>query len=239
MQEEIAVLAAITGHQPRDEALFIEALTHGSHGAKGGSKGVNKGGGSLAGKDYQRLEFLGDRVLGLAIATELYRRFPRESEGALSSRLNALVTGSLCAEIARELGLPPLVRLGKQARDDGGRDSDNILGDVLEALIGALYIDAGIDVAVAFVIRCWGDRIGAVQVAPKHPKSALMEWAAANKRKPPEYRVVWRDGPDHAPRYTVEASIDLIGSASAEGTSKQEAERAAAAALLTKLENGV
>jgi ribonuclease-3 len=237
MQEEIAALIAITGHQPQDEALFIEALTHGSHGAKGGSKGVNKSGAGIAGRDYQRLEFLGDRVLGLAIATELYRRFPRESEGALSSRLNALVTGSLCAEVARELGLPRLVRLGKQARDDGGRDSDNILGDVLEALIGALYLDAGVDVAIDFVLRCWGERVGAVREAPKHPKSALMEWAAAHKRKPPEYTVTRRDGPDHAPRYTVEASIHLMGSASAEGTSKQDAERAAAAALLIKLEN--
>lgn len=238
MQEELAILTTILGHQPRDEALFIEALTHGSHGAKGGSKGVNKAGSTQAGKDYQRLEFLGDRVLGLAIATELYRRFPRESEGALSSRLNALVTGTLCAEIARELGLPPLVRLGKQARDDGGRDSDNILGDVLEALIGALYLDAGVDAAMAFVLRCWGERVGAVREAPKHPKSALMEWAAANKRKPPEYTVIRRDGPDHAPRYTVEASINLIGSATAEGTSKQDAEKAAAAALLEQLEKG-
>lgn len=238
MHEDIAALAALIGHQPRDETLFIEALTHGSHGAKGGSKGVNKGGAAVAGRDYQRLEFLGDRVLGLAIASELYRRFPRESEGALSSRLNALVTGALCAEIARELDLPPLVRLGKQARDDGGRDSDNILGDVLEALIGALYLDAGIDVAMAFVLRCWGDRVGAVRDAPKHPKSALMEWAAAHKRKPPDYTVIRRDGPDHAPRYTVEASIHLIGSASAEGNSKQDAERSAAAALLNKLENG-
>lgn len=237
MQEELAALAAITGHRPRNETLFIEALTHGSHGAKGGSKGVNKGGAVQVGKDYQRLEFLGDRVLGLAIANELYRLFPKESEGALSSRLNALVTGAVCAEIARELGLPPLVRLGKQARDDGGRDSDNILGDVLEALIGALFLDAGVEPAMAFVLKCWGERVGADRTVPKHPKSALMEWAAAHKRKPPEYTVIRRDGPDHAPHYTVEASIHLIGSALAEGTSKQDAERAAAAALLNKLEN--
>lgn len=236
MDDTLARLAAMIGYQPRDAALFTEALTHGSHGAKGGSKGVNKDGAPRAGKDYQRLEFLGDRVLGLVIATELFRRFPRESEGALSARLNGLVTGASCAEVARALGLPPLVLLGKQARDDGGRDSDNILGDVVEALIGAMYLDAGMDEASRFILSSWGERIGAVRDAPKHPKSALMEWAAAHRRKPPDYRVTYRDGPDHAPIFTVEASIANTGRASATASSKQEAEKAAAAALLIDLE---
>lgn len=236
MTEDMALIAAIIGHAPHDEALFVEAMTHGSHGAKGGSKGVNRGGNAAAGKDYQRLEFLGDRVLGLVIATELYRRFPKESEGALSARLNGLVTGATCAEVARALDLPPLVRLGKQARDDGGRDSDNILGDVVEALIGALYLDAGMDAAARFILSSWGDRIGAVRDAPKHPKSALMEWAAAHKRKAPDYQVIRRDGPDHAPNFTVEARIAHLGVASATASSKQEAEKAAAAALLAQLE---
>ena len=106
----------------------------------------------------------------------------------------------------------------------------------MEALIGALYLDAGVDAAVQFILSSWGERIGSVREAPKHPKSALMEWAAAHKRKPPEYRVVHKDGPDHAPVYAVEASIHLMGSARASGASKQEAERAAAAALLSQLE---
>lgn len=220
-------IAAIIGHEPRETALFVEALTHGSHGAKGGNAG---------GRDYQRLEFLGDRVLGLIVAAELYRRFPKESEGQLSARLNGLVTGEVCAEIAREIGLAPMIRLGKQARDDGGRESANILGDVVEALIGALYLDAGLDDARRFVLDCWGERIGAVREAPKHPKSALMEWAAANRRKPPEYRVVSRDGPDHAPRFTVAVAVANAGEATASGTNKQDAEKAAAAALLAQLE---
>lgn len=220
---DMKALANIIGHEPRDPALFIEALTHGSHGQKGS-------------KDYQRLEFLGDRVLGLVIATELYRRFPKESEGQLAARLNGLVTRDVCAEVARELALPPLVRLGKQARDDGGRDSANILGDIVESLIGALYLDGDMAAASDFVIANWGTRIGAVRDAPKHPKSALMEWAAANRRRPPEYRVVSRDGPDHAPRFTVAVAIHAVGEASASGTNKQEAEKAAALALLAQLE---
>lgn len=219
---DITTLAAILGHTPQDEALFVEALTHGSHGGKGA-------------KDYQRLEFLGDRVLGLVVAAELYRRFPRESEGQLSARLNGLVTGDVCADVARQLGLGPLVRLGKQARDDGGRDSGNILGDVTEALIGALFLDAGLDAAADFIIASWGGRIDAVRDAPKHPKAALMEWAAANRRRPPDYRVVSRDGPDHAPRFTVAVAIHNLGEATGIGTNKQEAERAAAIALLDTL----
>ena len=220
---DLSALSAILSHEPQDEALFVEALTHGSHGGKGA-------------KDYQRLEFLGDRVLGLIVATELYRRFPRESEGQLSARLNGLVTREVCADVARQLGLAPLVRLGKQARDDGGRDSDNILGDVTEALIGALFLDAGLEAARRFVLASWGERIDAVREAPKHPKAALMEWAAANRRRPPDYRVVSRDGPDHAPRFTVAVSIHALGEATGSATNKQEAERAAAIALLAELE---
>ena len=211
----------LTGHRPADPALFIEALTHGSHGDRA---------------DYQRLEFLGDRVLGLIIADALYRRFPRESEGALAARLNGLVSRASCAEVARAIALGPHMRLGKQARDDGGRESDNILGDVIEALIGALFLDAGLDAAREFVMRHWEPRIGAVKSAPKHPKSALMEWAAAHRRKPPSYDVLNRSGPDHAPRFTVKASVPNAGEAEGEGTSKAEAEAAAAAALLAQLE---
>ncbi|MFM6853845.1 MAG: ribonuclease III [Sphingopyxis sp.] len=223
-------LCALIGHSPRNPDLFVDALTHGSHGAKGAGRG-----GKTA-RDYQRLEFLGDRVLGLTIAGMLYQRFPQESEGALSARLNGLVTGAVCADVARAIGLPPLVRMGKQARDDGGRDSDNILGDVTEALIGALYLDGGLPVAEQFIVTHWAQRIDAVRVAPKHPKSALMEWAAAHKRRPPEYSVANREGPDHAPRFTVIASIPNAGEATATGTSKQDAEKAAALALLTQLE---
>lgn len=209
---------ATLGRAPGDLALFERALTHGSREAE----------------DYQRLEFLGDRVLGLIVARWLYERFPEEPEGKLSRRLNALVSGDTCAAVARAAGVASHLRLGKQARDDGAADSDNVLGDVVEALIGALYLDAGFDAADAFVRRAWADRIAEAR-APQHPKSALQEWAAANRRKPPVYEMTGRAGPHHSPRFTVTVSIKGAGEASAEGSSKQEAETLAARALLAIL----
>ena len=207
------------GHQPRDVAMFERALTHSSRGDD----------------HYERLEFLGDRVLGLSIANWLYQLFPDEPEGKLSRRLNALVSGETCAEIARELEIGRVAILGKQARDDGASDSDNVLGDIIEALIGALYLEAGLERAAEFVRTAWGDRVSTADRAPKHPKSELQEWAASNDRKPPQYRTIGRSGPHHAPRFAVEVEIDGSGTASAEGLSKQEAETAAAKALLEKL----
>lgn len=206
-------------HKPLDPALFKRALTHSSRGEG----------------HYERLEFLGDRVLGLTMATWLYEVFPDDPEGNLSRRFNALVSGETCAEIARELGAGGQVILGKQARDDGAADSDNVLGDVVEALIGALYLEAGFEKAAAFIRNAWGDRVSTRDRVPKHPKSELQEWAAANNRKPPAYRLVGRTGPHHAPRFDVEVEISGAGTANAEGLSKQEAETAAAKALLEKL----
>jgi ribonuclease-3 len=207
------------GHSPKDPGLFERALTHSSRGED----------------HYERLEFLGDRVLGLSIATWLYELFPDEPEGKLSRRLNALVSGETCAEIARELGVRGQVILGKQARDDGAADSDNVLGDITEALIGALYLERGLEAAAAFIRRAWDSRVDTHDSAPKHPKSCLQEWAAANERKAPVYQLTSRTGPHHAPRFVVEVSIKGIGEASAEGLSKQEAETEAAKALLEKL----
>lgn len=209
-------IAAITGARPSDLALYHEALTHGSSGAG----------------DYQRLEFLGDRVLGLVIASELFRRFPKAAEGELSSRLHALASGETCAKIAQGLDLNAHVRFGVQAIGDGGRYSDNIAADVLEALIGALWLDLGDDAARAFIVAKWGDMIDGQVAAPKHPKAALQEWAAAKGRKPPEYRLVRRDGPDHAPRFHVGVTVGKLAEATGEGASKQAAEKAAATAML-------
>ena len=213
-------IEATFGGAPGDLARFDRALTHGSQ----------------ASANYERLEFLGDRVLGLAMAEWLYELFPDEPEGSLSKRLNALVTGAVCADVAREIGVRPFLRLGKQARDDGAADSDNVLGDVIEALIGALYLDAGFDPARAFVRARWADRVHADARAPQHPKSALQEWAAAHNRKTPAYEVVARSGPQHAPRFTVRVSLGTFASAEAEGSSKQEAETAAARVLLAQVQ---
>lgn len=174
-------------------------------------------------------------MLGLVIARWLYDHYPHEPEGQLSRRLNSLVTGDVCAEIARSIGASAHIKLGKQARDDGAYDSDNILGDVTEALIGALYLDHGFDAAAAFIRIHWAPRLEGHVSAPRHPKSALQEWAAANNRRPPAYTVTDRTGPHHSPRFVVTVSLGSAGEATGEGTSKQDAETAAAAALLAKL----
>lgn len=212
-------IADATGHRPNDLALFERALTHGSHG----------------GPDYERLEFLGDRVLGLVVARWLYDTYPDEPEGKLSHRLNALVTREVCAEVARELGVASYLRLGKQAIDDGVFKSDNVLGDIVEALIGALFLDAGLETAQTFVRTAWQDRVTRLSSPPKHPKAALQEWTAAHKRRPPEYQVVEMSGPDHARRFTVKVSVNGLGEATGTGLSKQEAETEAAKALLGDL----
>ena len=214
-----AWLEATLGHKPANLALFERALTHAS----------------LGEENYERLEFLGDRVLGVTIADWLYGLFPDEPEGKLSRRLNVLVSGDTCAAIARQLGLSPHLRLGKQALADGAFDSDNILGDAVESLIGALWLDGGLAAAQAFIRKAWADRVDSHDKAPKHPKSALQEWAAANNRKAPAYEIIGRSGPHHAPTFVVKVSIRGVGEAEAEGLNKQEAETAAAEALLEKL----
>src|SRR3569623_584494 len=191
--------------------------------------------GSQAADNYERLEFLGDRVLGLAVAEWLYETFAAEPEGALSKRLNALVTGAVCAEVARAIGVQQHLRLGKQARDDGASESDNVLGDVMEALIGAVYLDGGYAPARDFVRRAWQARVHADARAPQHPKTPLQEWAAAHSRTAPAFEVTDRSGPHHAPRFTVRVRLGTFAQAEASGASKQEAETAAAAALLAQV----
>jgi ribonuclease-3 len=207
------------GHEPRDLHLFELALTHAS----------------AARENYERLEFLGDRVLGHVIARALYDRHPQEPEGYLSRRYNVLVARETCADVGRDLGVPSMVHLGKQAREDGASDSENVVGDVVEALIGALVIDGGVDAAQRFVTRIWEPHLAEQRKAPKHPKSALQELAAARECKPPVYEVVGRTGAHHQPRFTIRVSVPGLGEATAEGTSKQDAETDAAEALLAKL----
>ena len=209
-------LTALTGEAPRQPDLWAEALTHGSMGEA---------------RNYERLEFLGDRVLGLAIAEWLHERGGM-SEGTLSQRLNALVSGNTCAIVAREIGLPQHLRLGKQARDDGGHDSDNILGDTVEALLGALFIERGYEPARDLVRKLWAGHLASGKGESKHPKAALQEWAAGNKRKPPVYALLSREGPDHAASFTVAVSVKGVGEAKAGGSSKQEAETQAAKAFM-------
>ncbi|GAA0482501.1 ribonuclease III [Parasphingorhabdus litoris] len=211
-------VAQLIGEKPADETLYIQAFTHGSFGDG----------------DYQRLEFLGDRVLGLTIAAQLYQQFPSEPEGKLSQRLNGLVSGKVCGDIAREIGVSDYLLLGKQARDDGARQSTKVLGDVMESLIGAVYLDHGIDAAKHFILQYWGERITGMAQDIRHPKSALQEWAAAHNRKMPVYELVEKSGPHHDLRFTVRVSVNKVGAVEASASSKQTAETEAAKLFLEK-----
>ena len=200
------------GFAVSDESLWLEALTHGSTGAP---------------RDYERLEFLGDRVLGLVMAEWLYSR-NGGAEGELAQRLNALVSRASCANRAREIGAPGHIRLGKQARDDGAHESDNVLGDVMESLLGAGFTENGFEATRDVVHRIWTQAVEGQAGRAKHPKSALQEWAAGNRRKPPEYEVVGTSGPDHARKFTVKVSVNRVGEVEATAGGKQEAETLAA-----------
>ena len=219
MSDFAAFLESAFGRRPSDLKPFERAVTHAS-----------------VGRDsYDRLEFLGDRVLGVVVAAWLYERFPNEPEGLMSKRFNALVSRETCAEVGRALGVPTHIRLGKQARDDRASDSDNVVGDVVEALIGALFLDSGLDAAQAFIRSAWADYIENQQRVPQHPKSALQELAADLSLPPPHYELVGRTGAHHAPTFRIRVSIKGGGEAEAEGPSKQDAETDAAAALIEKL----
>jgi len=219
MTELPAFIGEALGGEPKDPLLFERALTHGSHGRE----------------TYERLEFLGDRVLGLVVAGWLYARFPSEPEGKMSRRYNALVARETCGDVGRALDLPRYIRLGRQAREDHANMSDNVIGDVVEAIIGAIYLDSGLERAEAFIRANWTPFLEDQRKAPVHPKSALQEIAAEKKLGVPAYEILARVGPHHAPRFRVRVSLGRHGEAEAEGASKQEAETAAAAALLEKM----
>jgi len=206
------------GFKVADEPLWREALTHGSTGDT---------------RTYERLEFLGDRVLGLSIAEWLYHR-SSGPEGELAQRLNALVSRQMCAQIARSIGAPAHVHLGRQARDDGAQDSDNVLGDIMEALLGASFLQSGFTATRDIVHALWQPAIESHAGRTKHPKSALQEWAAGCRRKPPEYQLIDRSGPDHAATFTVRVSVRNVGEVEASASSKQEAETAAARLFMEK-----
>ena len=219
MSDFPSFIAEALGRQPLEQNLFERALTHGSHG----------------GETYERLEFLGDRVLGLVVAAWLYERFPNEPEGKMSRRYNALVARETCAEVGHALGLPQFIRLGRQAREDHANLSENVVGDVVEAVLGAIFLDGGLELADRFVRSNWTPFLDVQKRAPVHPKSGLQERAAAKNLGVPKYELVGRSGAHHAPRFKVKVSLGRHGEAEAEGASKQEAETAAAAALLEKL----
>jgi ribonuclease-3 len=212
------------GYKFKDGALLDSALTHIS-----ALKGVRNRASS-----YQRLEFLGDHVLGLVISDLLFRAFPKADEGELSRRLADLVRKETCAEIARNIELGVAVRLGSSEANAGGRKRPAILADVCEALIGAVYLDGGYPAAEGLVERLWQVRMQATAQPQRDPKTVLQEWAQARGLPTPTYREVARTGPDHSPEFRVAVQLPNFAPAEGSGRSKRIAEQAAAAAMLTR-----
>ncbi|MEM8803501.1 MAG: ribonuclease III, partial [Pseudomonadota bacterium] len=186
--------------------------------------------------DNQRLEFLGDRVLGLVIAEALLAADTDASEGLLAPRYNALVRKETCAEVARELDLGAVLKLGRSEMKSGGRRKEALLGDAMEAVIAAVYLDAGFEAAKRTILRFWDARVTHVEADARDAKTSLQEWAQARRQAPPRYVETNRDGPDHAPVFTVEARLETGEVSAATATSKRSAEQAAAKALLDRLE---
>ncbi len=187
-------------------------------------------------KDNQRLEFLGDRVLGLVMATALLEHDKTATEGQLAPRFNALVRKEACADVARENDLGAVLKLGRSEMMSGGRRKQALLGDAMEAVIAAVYKDAGFDAAAELILRLWGKRIHQVDTDARDAKTSLQEWAQARGQKPPAYVEVARSGPDHAPVFTIAARLQDGSEAQATAGSKRQAEQAAAKALLGKLD---
>jgi len=212
------------GYRFNDAALLNSALSHIS-----ALKGARNRAGS-----YQRLEFLGDHVLGLVISDMLFRAFPKADEGELSRRLADLVRKETCAEIARTVDLGAAIRLGASEANAGGRTRPAILADVCEALIGAVYLDGGFAAAAALVGRLWDARMRITAQPLRDPKTVLQEWAQARGLPTPAYREIARTGPDHDPQFRVAVQLPQLAPAEGSGRSKRAAEQAAAAAMMAR-----
>ena len=211
------------GYRFSDPDLLRRALTHNSLA-------------SDTRPSNQRLEFLGDRVLNLAIAEALLAQDQSADEGTLAPRYNALVRKETCADVARMMDLGAVLRLGRGEQNTGGRRKNAILGDAMEAVLAAIYLDGGLDAARNVILKHWGDKLINVEAQARDAKTALQEWVQARGEPPPRYVEIARDGPDHAPRFTIAARLASGAEAKAEGGSKREAEQAAADLLLKRLE---
>lgn len=219
VSEELKALQTRLGHQFADPSLLRRAVTHSSMSGPGR-------------EDNQRLEFLGDRVLGLVMAEALLRQDRKASEGQLAPRYNALVRKETCADVARQIDIGAALKLGRSEQMSGGRRKMALLGDAMESVIAAVYLDAGFETAQDLILRLWGDRISRVDDDAKDAKTSLQEWAQARGQQPPKYVETARSGPDHAPVFTIEARLASGETAQATAPSKRAAEQAAARALL-------
>jgi ribonuclease III len=210
------------GHDFSNGELLIRALTHPSMS-------------SPTRPSNQRLEFLGDRVLNLVMAEAVFQADQAADEGQLAPRYNVLVRKEACAEVAREIGLGEVLRLGRAETTTGGRRKEALLADAMEAVVAAIYLDAGFEAARRVALRLWGERVAQAEAQARDPKTALQEVLQAKGQQPPAYVEVARSGPDHAPRFTIEVRTDDGRTARAEARSKRQAEQQAAKTLLDRL----
>jgi len=215
-----ADLEKVLGHTFGNSELLETALTHPSESGR---------------ESYQRLEFLGDRILGALIAEKLYELFPSMNEGSLALRYNELVRRETLALVAEKMGLAPHIRLSVGEDESGGRQKPAILADVCEALIGALYLDGGLICARQFVLEYWADMVSSALTTEKDGKTALQEWAQGNGLATPVYQEVDRSGPSHAPIFTMEVSLENGLTATGKAGSKRGAETAAASSLMRQI----
>lgn len=223
LSADLQAFEARIGYHFRDPELLVRAVTHASIS-------------SATRPDNQRLEFLGDRVLGLVMAETLLAADETATEGRLAPRFNALVRKETCADVARDVALGDVLKLGRSEMMSGGRRKETLLGDAMEAVIASVYLDGGFEAAREVVLHLWGARIARVESDARDPKSAMQEWAQARGLPPPSYTALGREGPDHAPLFTVEARLSTGEIETARAGTKRAAEQAAAAALLARME---
>ncbi|MCT8158831.1 ribonuclease III [Pseudoruegeria sp. SHC-113] len=224
LSADLKAFEARIGHRFKRPELLLRAVTHSSMSSPTRS-------------DNQRLEFLGDRVLGLTMAGALFSADKEATEGQLAPRFNALVRKETCADVAREVDLGAVLKLGRSEMMSGGRRKAALLGDGMEAVIAAVYLDAGFEAAQEMVLRLWGKRVHTVETDSRDAKTSLQEWAQARKQQPPRYAQLKREGPDHAPVFTISVTLESGESEMATAGSKRQAEQAAAKALLARMES--
>ena len=223
--DPLTELAGLIGHGFDDDTLLVRALTHPSFDGEADPKDAAA---------FERLEFLGDRVLGLVISELLFREYPDSDEGGLAVRFNLLVRKETCARVAESIPLGGYLRMSAGEAAAGGRRKKAILGNACEALIAAIYLDGGLEAARTFIETRWQPFLATVRDAPKDAKTELQEWAQSKGLAAPEYQLVEREGPDHAPTFTIAVGVEGVTTAKGEGPSKRAAQQAAARQMLLR-----
>ena len=218
-QETIQNIEEIIGYVFKEKELLSRAITHAS----------------IESPNYERLEFLGDRVLGLIIAEILFKKYPTEKEGELARRFSALVRGQTLSAIGKEIEIDQYILSSGKEDSSEGTENENIIADVMEALLGAMYIDGGFTPCKNMVEKYWDERFETMTHPPQDPKTELQEWAQARGKNTPTYEMIHREGPDHAPTFTIRVTVEGLPSQDAQATNRRRAEKDAARKLLATL----